>query len=68
MSNVAGLTNLTSGRFFIATLMGIIPISFVLAHLGSEMIVAESQSIVLSILILGLFTASPILINIFRKN
>lgn len=68
ISYAAGLTNLTPGRFFLATLMGVIPISFMLAHLGSEMMVGESQSIVLSILILGLITVIPVLINIFIKN
>ena len=68
MSYVAGLTNLTLGRFFIATVMGVIPISFMLAHLGSEMIVGEARSIVWSILILGLVTIIPVLINVFMKN
>lgn len=68
ISYAAGLTSLSVGRFFIATLMGIIPISFILAHLGSEIIIGESQSIIISILLLGFITLIPVLINVFFKN
>lgn len=68
ISYAAGLTNLSFGRFFIATLMGIIPISFILAHLGSEILVGESESIAYSILILGLVMIIPLLIKMFIKN
>lgn len=63
ISYAAGLTKLTFARFFIATLMGIIPISFLLAHIGSEAKNGEMESIIIALLLLGLFTMAPILAN-----
>lgn len=63
ISYAAGLTKLTVGRFILATLMGIIPISFVLAHLGSEVKDGEMESIATALLLLGFFTLLPLIIN-----
>ncbi len=63
ISYAAGLTKLTVGRFILATLMGIIPISFVLAHLGSEVKDGEIESIATALLLLGFFTLLPLIIN-----
>ncbi len=63
ISYAAGLTKLTVGRFILATLMGIIPISFVLAHLGSEVKDGEIESIATALLLLGFFTFLPLIIN-----
>lgn len=63
ISYAAGLTKLTFGRFIIATLMGIIPISFILAHLGSEVKNGEIESIATALLLLGFFTLIPLIIN-----
>ena len=53
ISYAAGVTSLSYWRFAIATLAGIIPASFLLAHFGSELVSAESQRIGLTILLLG---------------
>jgi uncharacterized membrane protein YdjX (TVP38/TMEM64 family) len=63
ISYAAGLTKLTVGRFILATLMGIIPISFILAHLGSEVKDGEIESIATALLLLGFFTLMPLIIN-----
>ena len=63
ISYAAGLTKLTFGRFIFATLMGIIPISFVLAHLGSEVENGEMKSIAIALLLLGFFTLIPLIIK-----
>ena len=63
ISYAAGLTKLTVGRFIIATLMGIIPISFILAHLGSEVKDGEIESIATALLLLGFFTIMPLIIH-----
>lgn len=60
ISYAAGLTNLTFLRFAIATLAGIVPASFLLAHLGSEMVTEETDRILISALLLGLLTLIPI--------
>ena len=68
ISYAAGLTQLTVGRFFLATLMGIIPISFLLAHLGSEATNGEVQEIAFALLFLGLLTMASMLIHSFKTG
>ncbi len=68
ISYAAGLTKLTLLRFTLATLMGIIPISFVLAHLGSEVENGEIESIVNALLLLGFFTLMPLIIKKLTTN
>ena len=68
ISYAAGLTNLTFSRFFIATLMGIIPISFILAHLGSEVENGEMESIAIALILLGFFTLVPLIIKILTTK
>jgi len=53
ISYAAGVTPLKFWRFAIATLAGIIPASFLLAHFGSELASGESQRIGLTVLLLG---------------
>lgn len=53
ISYAAGITSLSFWRFAIATLAGIIPASFLLAHFGSELASAESDRIGLTVLFLG---------------
>lgn len=54
VSYAAGITNLSFWRFAIATLAGIIPASFLLAHFGSELSSSESERIGITILLLGI--------------
>lgn len=63
ISYAAGLTKLTFGRFILATLMGVIPISFILAHLGSEVKNGEMESIAIALFLLGFFTLIPMVIK-----
>jgi len=53
ISYAAGVTPLKFWRFAVATLAGIIPASFLLAHFGSELASGESQRIGLTVLLLG---------------
>lgn len=68
ISYAAGLTSITFWRFFIATLLGIIPISFVLAHLGSEVKNGEMESITTALILLGLLTLVPFVIEKLTGN
>ncbi len=53
VSYAAGLTPLTTWRFALATLAGIIPASFLLAHFGGEMGSADPEKMVLAVVVLG---------------
>ena len=53
VSYAAGVTPLKFWRFAVATLAGIIPASFLLAHVGSELASAEGQRVGLTLLLLG---------------
>jgi uncharacterized membrane protein YdjX (TVP38/TMEM64 family) len=66
VSYAAGLTLLSFWRFAIATLAGIAPSSFLLAHFGSEMVTGESNRILFSVLALGGLTMIPIGAKLFR--
>ncbi len=60
VSYAAGLTVLTFWRFALATLAGIVPASFLLAHFGGEMVTGESKRIMLSVVALGAVTLIPV--------
>ncbi len=60
VSYAAGLTPLSFWRFAVATLAGIVPASFLLAHFGAEMVSAETDRIMLSVLALGAITVVPV--------
>lgn len=68
VSYAAGLTKLTFWRFAIATLAGIIPASFLLAHFGSELAADEGDRILLAVIALGLLGAIPLAFKIFGKS
>lgn len=67
VSYAAGLTALTFGRFVIATVAGITPASFILAHFGGELGSADGQRVALAILAIGLLMGVPLIIKAFRK-
>ncbi len=50
-------------RFVVATLAGIIPASFLLAHFGAEMVSADARRIAISVLALGALTLIPIAVK-----
>lgn len=63
VSYAAGLTSLAFWRFAVATLVGIIPISFLLAHFGNEMASANIQRITMAVLALGGITLIPVAVK-----
>ena len=68
VSYAAGLTALSFWRFAVATLLGIVPASFLLAHFGSEMAASESDRIMVSILALGVITLIPVAVKLIRDR
>jgi uncharacterized membrane protein YdjX (TVP38/TMEM64 family) len=63
LSYAAGLTSLKFWRFAVATLVGIIPISFLIAHFGGELGSADMQKITTTVLILGSVTLIPVIVK-----
>ncbi len=63
ISYAAGLTQITFLRFALATLMGIIPISFLLAHFGSSLGAADPRQVTITLLLLGLVTVVPFIVR-----
>lgn len=68
ISYTAGLTKIGYLQFSIATLIGIVPVSFLLAHLGSEMVESDLNIMMLTILFLGLLTLIPVIISMVRHR
>ncbi|MEX2241200.1 MAG: VTT domain-containing protein [Burkholderiales bacterium] len=68
ISYAAGLTVLSLWRFALATLAGIVPASFVLAHLGFEMASGETGRFLYTALALGLITGLPIAAVLVRDR
>ncbi len=64
VSYAAGLTNVTWWRFLLATTVGIIPASFLLAHFGSEMVSGDPARIGVTVLLLGFMTVIPIVVKV----
>jgi len=68
MSYAAGLTPLAFWRFAVATLAGIIQVSFLLAHFGSTLVSGEGGQILLTTVALGLLTLIPFVVQwLYRK-
>ncbi len=68
VSYAAGLTNITWWRFLLATTVGIIPVSFLLAHFGSEMTTGDPGRIGITILLLGFMTVIPVLVKVMMDR
>ena len=68
ISYAAGLTLLSAWRFALATLAGIVPASFILAHLGFEMASGETARFLYTALALGLITGLPIVAVLVRDR
>jgi len=68
VSYAAGLTVLSWWRFAIATLAGIVPASFLLAHFGAEMVAGDGNQALLAALALGVLVAIPIVANFIRRR
>jgi len=68
ISYAAGLTSLKPWRFAVATLLGILPASFILAHFGAELGSGAIDRIVLTVVILGLLAVVPLLLGNYWKD
>jgi uncharacterized membrane protein YdjX (TVP38/TMEM64 family) len=66
MSYGAGLTPLKTWRFALATLLGLIPASFLLAHFGGELALTELSGAMTTVLLVGLFLAVPALLKVLH--
>ena len=68
----AGLTPIKLWRFAVATLIGLIPASFLLAHFGGELTSSNLEQGMLTILLLGVITVVPIaikgLLGLYRRH
>ncbi len=67
-SYAAGLTSLSYARFAIATLAGIIPASFLLAHFGAEMASDSSRRITIALLLLAGFSALTWVLTLWKQR
>lgn len=68
VSYAAGFTTLTWWRFALATLAGVLPASFLLAHFGGEMATGELNRILYAVLALGLLTLVPLAVHWVRER
>lgn len=66
VSYAAGLTVLAWWRFALATLAGIVPASFLLAHFGAEMAEGEGERALVAALGLGVLVAIPLIVKYLR--
>lgn len=67
ISYAAGLSVIHAWRFAAATLLGVIPMAFLLAHLGEMAIVGDSDLAMWFSLILGVVVVLPVLFLIYRR-
>ena len=68
ISYAAGLSRLHAWRFALATLAGIIPASFILAHFGGEAVSEDLRRTTWAVLGLGLVTGLPLLWVAIRRR
>lgn len=68
VSYAAGLSSLHFWRFALATLFGIVPASFLLAHFGDEAASGETWRATWAALIIGLFILISIFLTFVRKQ
>lgn len=68
VSYAAGLTSLAPWRFAVATLAGIIPASFLLAHFGDEMASTDTTRTTVAVVALGIITLIPAAIHVVRRR
>jgi len=67
VSYAAGLTLIKLWRFALATLLGLMPVSFILAHMGGEIVAGSSGEALGIVLIIGLLTLVPLLIHAVQR-
>lgn len=64
----AGLTPIQTWRFALATLLGLIPVSFLLAHFGGEMAGTDMGNAMTLLLLIGLLVAVPLVFRLVRAH
>ncbi len=64
----AGLTLIKPWRFALATLLGLIPASFLLAHFGGKMAGANMNKTMTALLLIGLLVAVPLAFRLVRAH
>lgn len=62
----AGLTPITTWRFALATLLGLVPASFLLAHFGGEIALADLGDAMTALLLVGLLVAVPVVLKLLQ--
>jgi len=67
VSYAAGLTKISYVQFLLATVIGITPASFLLAHLGDELSTSDLENMFYTIILLGFITLVPI-IAVYLKS
>ena len=67
VSYAAGLTTLKPWRFAVATLVGILPASFLLAHIGGELTTETPSQMAFTIILLGGITLIPFVVELLRR-
>lgn len=68
VSYAAGLTVLSVWRFALATLGGVVPASFLLAHFGAEMVTGDADQAMIAALGLGVLVAIPAVAKLIRDR
>lgn len=68
ISYAAGLTVLRPWRFFVATLAGVLPASFLLTHFGGALTGGNATRAGLAVLGLGLVTGLPLIWAAWRRH
>ena len=69
VSYAAGLTPIKFWRFASATLLGLIPVSFALAHMGGELVTPDETVILMVIVLLvSLMTMTPLALKYIKKK
>lgn len=64
----AGLSPIKPWRFAMATLLGLLPVSFALAHFGAEIGHGNYRTLVGIVLVIGLLTIVPVLYGFYRRQ
>lgn len=68
ISYAAGLSKLHLWRFALATLAGIVPASFLLAHFGSVAMNGDMRTATWTAVVLGAFTGLSVIVTVWRKK
>jgi len=68
VSYAAGLSVLSVWRFALATLAGVMPASFLLAHFGAGMVAGEAKGALIAALGLGVLVAIPFVVRFVRAR